>query len=155
MESLMNYICKHIWENKNYIIGIDGGTGAGKTTLTDELSHRLKAIGLSTLTLHIDDFIHKRNIRYDSSKDEWLCFYSLQWRYDYLINEILSNVKNKQSINKYIEMYDKKIDEYKEIKLVVESPYIILLEGVFLQRKELRKFLDYTIFIDVPRNVRD
>ena len=31
---------------------------------------------------------------------------------------------------------------------------VLLLEGVFLQRKELRSYLDYVIYLDVPQEVR-
>ncbi|KOA19205.1 uridine kinase [Clostridium homopropionicum DSM 5847] len=154
MDSILAEIQKNVYHNKNYVVGIDGGTGAGKSTLVHSLQCQLEKLGLNTITLHIDDFIHKRNVRYDNSKEEWLCFYNLQWRYDYLTNEILIPAKTNQDINKNIEIYNKQIDEYKNISIIAKAPYIVILEGIFLQRKELEKFLDYTIFIDIPRKER-
>lgn len=154
MNSILAKIQKNMYYNKNYVVGIDGGTGAGKSTLADSLQCQLKKLGLTIITLHIDDFIHKKSIRYDNSKEEWFCFYNLQWRYDYLTNEMLVPAKANQNLNKNIEIYNKQIDEYKKISLIAKTPYVVILEGIFLQRVELKKFLDYTIFIDVPREER-
>ena len=154
MEFLINKLKNEDISNRIYIIGVDGLGGAGKTTLVNSLKIQLQNENYYSYVLHIDDFIHPKRIRYDSSKEEWYCYYNLQWRYDYLVKEILSPIKNGEIIDKQIEIYNRESDEYfiQRVNLVHGS--VLILEGVFLQRKELKDYLDFIIYLDVPQEVR-
>ncbi len=136
------------------VIGIDGLGGSGKTTYAKSMEQTLSNKGIQVKLLHIDDFIHRNEIRYDDSRADWECYYYLQWRYDYLIEEILAPVQEGNSIDKQIELYDKQADQYrlKNIKMAPNS--ILIIEGVFLQRTELAPYFDYVAFIDVPKEER-
>ncbi len=135
------------------IIGIDGLGGAGKSTISEEL---LRQYGreFHIVVLHIDDFIHPKAVRYHDGYAEWKCYYDLQWRYDYLLHEIIQPVKRGEYFHKKIERYDKENDTYilKETEIPVGS--LVVIEGVFLQREELRGVFDYMIYMDVPEETR-
>ena len=137
-----------------FVLGVDGLGGSGKTTYALLLKNVLKNEGIHVEVLHIDDFIHPKEIRYDSSKLDWECYYNLQWRYDYLRMEILTPIQSGSMINKDIELYDKQNDSYigKHITLTTDS--ILMIEGVFLQRSELRSYFDYVIYIDANKESR-
>ena len=154
MEFLINKLKNEDISNRVYIIGIDGLRGAGKTTLVNSLKLQLQNENYSSYVLHIDDFIHPKRIRYDSSREEWYCYYNLQWRYDYLVKEILSPIKNGEIIDKQIEIYNKESDEYFTQRVNLVHGSVLILEGVFLQRKELKDYLDFVIYLDVPQEVR-
>ncbi|MBU5312814.1 AAA family ATPase [Tissierella carlieri] len=154
MEKLLDKIIEKRTLQKNLIIGIDGLGGAGKTTIVNSLKSQLSNRDYNTVILHIDDFIHPKNIRYNESKEEWYCYYNIQWRYDYLIKEILMAVKEGIEIDKEIEIYDKDNDIYTLEQIKISQGSIILLEGIFLQRKEIREYFDYVIYLDVPKEVR-
>lgn len=136
------------------IIGIDGLGGAGKSTISDSLYKSLTEEKYNVTLLHIDDFIHPKAIRYNDNYSEWECYYNLQWRYDYLIDKIITPIKNGTDINSEIELYDKDNDTYylSEINIPVGS--IVIIEGVFLQRNELSNVFDYMIYIDIPEEIR-
>lgn len=93
MKFLINKLKNEDISNRVYIIGVDGLGGAGKSTLANSLKLKLQNENYDSYVLHIDDFIHPKRIRYDLSKEEWYCYYNLQWRYDYLVNEILAHIK--------------------------------------------------------------
>lgn len=121
------------------IIGIDGLGGAGKTSKAKELQDILNKYGISSEILHIDDFIHPRNIRYVDSIEEWKCYYDLQWRYDY-ISSILKKFKKEETFFEEIEIYNKEADCY-DIKILELKPEtVLIIEGVFLQKKNLKTF---------------
>lgn len=136
------------------IIGIDGLGGAGKSTISDSLYKSLTEEKYNVTLLHIDDFIHPKAIRYNDNYSEWECYYNLQWRYDYLIDKIITPIKNGTDINSEIELYDKDNNTYylSEINIPVGS--IVIIEGVFLQRNELSNVFDYMIYIDIPEEIR-
>ncbi|WP_055070272.1 uridine kinase [Clostridium massiliamazoniense] len=154
MNCLLNKLKTEDLSKKIYIVGIDGLGGAGKSTIVNSLKLQLEKENYPTYILHIDDFIHPKHIRYDSTKEEWYCYYNIQWRYDYLVEEILSPIKKGNEINKVIELYDKENDKYILQSLYIPHGSILILEGVFLQRKELRNYLDFVIYLDVPQEVR-
>lgn len=136
------------------IIGIDGLGGAGKSTISQSISDLLKGERLSVIVLHIDDFIHTRSVRYNGDYEEWECYYKLQWRYDYLLDEIIFPIKKGNSITKKVELYDKDNDRYYLYEVDAPVGSIVIIEGVFLQRKELCGVFDYMIYIDIPEEVR-
>jgi uridine kinase len=108
----------------------------------------------NTVILHIDDFIYPKNIRYNESKEEWHCYYNIQWRYDYLIKEILMPIREGIEIHKEIQVYDKDNDVYILEQIKIPQGSILLLEGIFLQRKEIGEYFDYVIYLDVSKEVR-
>lgn len=135
------------------IIGIDGLGGAGKTSKAKELQDILSRHGISSEILHIDDFIHPRDIRYVDNIEEWKCYYYLQWRYDY-ISDILKKLKQEGAFFEGIEIYNKKTDCYDIKTLKIKPETVLIIEGVFLQRKELKDLFDFVMYIDVPKEER-
>lgn len=112
IESLIDELITKYNSKKVYVVGIDGLGGAGKSTVSNILKLELENKGYKCYVLHIDDFIHNKHIRYNASKEEWYCYYNIQWRYDYLVKEILLPIKNGGRIDKPIELYDKENDNY-------------------------------------------
>ncbi len=136
------------------IIGIDGLGGAGKSTVSDILKTQLTDSGYNVTLLHIDDFIHPRNVRYNSDYAEWECYYNLQWRYDYLINEVLKPVRSGADVIKDIELYDKDNDTYYPEAVNITAMGVVIIEGIFLQREELRSLFDFVVYIDISEETR-
>lgn len=140
--------------NRTIIVGIDGLGGAGKSTISEELYKLLSEENYNIALLHIDDFIHPRAVRYNDSYNEWECYYNLQWRYDYLMNEVVNPIKKGADFNAKVELYDKDNDTYFLNETNVPVGSIVIIEGVFLQRQELRGAFDYMIYIDIPEEIR-
>ena len=140
--------------NNTLIIGIDGLGGAGKSTISEKLCKHLKDEKYSVTLLHIDDFIHPRAVRYNDNYAEWECYYNLQWRYDYLLNKVIVPLKSNSDFITEIELYDKDNDTYFLNKINVPVGSIVIIEGVFLQRNELKDVFDYMIYIDIPEEIR-
>lgn len=138
---------------RTVIVGIDGLGGAGKSTVSEELYRLLGEENYSVTILHIDDFIHPKAVRYNDSYAEWECYYNLQWRYDYLINEVIMPIK-RGDFNSKIELYDKDNDTYYLRDTFIPVGSIVIIEGIFLQREELRDIFDFMIYIDIPEEVR-
>lgn len=141
-------------DNNFLVIGIDGLGGAGKSTISEELYRMLKNDKYNATLLHIDDFIHCRKIRYNDNYLEWECYYKLQWRYDYFLNNVIYPLRNSTEYCHHIELYDKANDTYFTKKVNFSIGSIVIVEGVFLQRPELKEAFDYVIYIDVSEKER-
>ena len=153
LRKLCEQILKISKSKNKIIIGIDGLGGAGKSTLANALSEHLQHTH-HVIVFHIDDFITPRNIRYNENYPEWECYYDLQWRYDYFVNDVLHPILETSCDHIEVELYDKENDTYYIEKYAVKNPTIVIVEGVFLQRKELENIYDYMIYIDIPEEVR-
>lgn len=154
MEFLINKLKGEDISNRVYIVGVDGLGGAGKSTLANSLKLQLQNENYNSYVLHIDDFIYPKHNRYDLTKEEWHCYYNVQWRYDYLVKEILFPIKSGEIIDKQIEIYNRDNDEYFTQRVNLVHGSVLILEGIFLQRKELKDYLDFIIYLDVPQEVR-
>ncbi|WP_377865260.1 kinase [Bacillus sp. R86525] len=149
-----NEIMKVIQEHKDerFIIGIDGLSRSGKTTLVKKLVENMKRSGISFHIFHIDDHITERNKRYNTGFAGWYEYYNLQWDIDWLLRNLFQKLQS--DIELELPFYHDETDscEMKEIHLPLVG--VIIVEGVFLQRKEWRDFFHYMVYLDCPREKR-
>ncbi|MBO0588830.1 uridine kinase [Sporosarcina sp. E16_8] len=132
------------------LIGIDGLGGSGKTMYANKLQQQLEG----SVILHLDDFVHKKEVRYNKNYEEWYCYYHLQWRYDYLIKKILLPLKSGLDVNDTIEAYNRETDSYILRKIEIPVGKSVIIEGVFLQRPELRPYFDTVIYLELDKETR-
>ncbi len=135
---------------KTFIIGIAGGTGSGKTTITEKVAKHF-----NHHSVHIP---HDRYYKDQSSKtmEE-----RLKTNYDHpesletdLLIEHLSQLRQGKSVA--IPEYDFTQHTRKTgITSKVSPTPLIILEGILiLENETLRNMLDLTVFVDVPADIR-
>ena len=102
-------------DNKVKIIGLSGGQGAGKSTITGALKIILKKkYGLNLCVFSIDDFYKTKKERYKMSKKNHPLFLTrgVPGTHDLnLINEIIKKLKRKKFKTVLIPKFDKSIDD--------------------------------------------
>lgn len=150
---LSEWIGKKVSQQNCRIIGIDGLGGAGKTTISAQISDTLADRGIPVTLLHIDDFIHPRCVRYRDDIPEWKCYYDLQWNYTPFL-ELLSAFRRDGTYCGMVSLYNKDEDSYDSQEIHIPENGVLLVEGVFLQRPELSSVFDAVIYLDVPESVR-
>lgn len=138
--------------NDRFILGLDGLSRSGKTTLSKKLCESLKEKNIPHQVLHMDDYIVEREKRYHTGHEEWIEFYQLQWDVEWLTHHFFGKLKLSNELN--LPFYDAEFDtsKMKSIQLPVHG--VIVIEGVFLQRKEWRSFFDKIVYLDCPRSKR-
>lgn len=137
-------------KQKPLIIGIAGGSGSGKTTVSKEISKRLPADRVLILTedayyndnsaLSMDE---RKKINYDHPN---------AYDTDLLIEQLQDLLDGKA-----IEMptYNFNILSRAKDTIHVEPADIIILEGILvLASEELRKFMDIKLFVDADDDIR-
>ena len=138
--------------NERFILGLDGLSRSGKTTLSKKLCEILKERNIPHLVLHIDDHIVEREKRYHTENEEWIEYYQLQWDVEWLTHQLFEKLKVSNEL--ILPFYDSTTDTsiLRTIQLPVHG--VIVIEGVFLQRKEWRIFFDKIVYLDCPRSKR-
>lgn len=151
-EKIMKEIHSAIGQNERFVLGIDGLSRAGKTTFVKKLASMLESKKIQNMIIHIDDHIVERKSRYNTGQDEWQEYYYLQWDIESL-KEILFE---KLSYSNELELpfYDHALDRHEYKELNIADKKVIIVEGIFLLRKEWNSYFDFTVFLDCPREVR-
>ncbi len=153
LNDLLHQFSKRTYHDRPFIVAIDGLSGAGKTTLTKKLKDYLECRDFEVVVIHMDDHIVERNKRYDTGHEEWYEYYYLQWNIDMLTNQLFAKLHQNPKILT-LPFYDQSTDTTSTKKINVSPASTVLIEGIFLQRKEWRDFFDYIIFLDCPRELR-
>jgi uridine kinase len=132
-------------------VAIDGRSGAGKTTLADELADRLEARGRPCLRASIDDF-HPPGYRQRAAAHGFTPEAFLREGYDYdaLRRLLLEPLGPKGSRRCRLDFWNS-FDDVPFPEDWVDAPEdaIALVDGVFLLVPLLRPHWDFTIWLDV------
>ena len=126
----------YIKDRKIKIIGLSGGQGSGKSTITGILKFILKKkYGLNLCIFSIDDFYKTKSERKKMSEKDHSLFLTrgVPGTHDIqLLNNILKKFKEKKFKNLLIPKFDKSIDDRsKKFKWqkIKKRPDIVILEG--------------------------
>lgn len=137
-------------DKRPILIGITGGTGSGKSTVSKEI---FKSIHGKDITIIEQDSYYKDQS--DLTFEE-----RIKTNYDHpfafdnkLLIEQLKTLMENKPIEKPI--YDFENHTRKKETITVESKDIIILEGILiLSEEEIRELLDIKIFVDTDSDVR-
>jgi uridine kinase len=139
-------------QHDRFILGIDGLSRSGKTTLVNRLKQWLQTEEYPAIIFHLDDYIEDRKKRYNTGNEEWYEYYTLQWDAEYLKQELFSKVHTVKELT--LRVYDEQKDSHFLKKTSIPQNCLIIIEGVFLQRPEWKSHLDYIVYLDCPRETR-
>ena len=132
-------------------VAIDGPDAAGKTTLADELVAPLQASGQKVIRASIDGFHNPAKIRFARGRSSASGYYYDSFNYGSVIESLLAPLGPGGSRRYRTATYDYRIDMPVEVPVqTAPSNAILLFDGVFLLRPELRESWDFSIFVDVP-----
>ena len=135
-------------------IGIDGVDGAGKTTFADELAQTLASGERPIIRASVDSFHNPQAIRYQRGRESPEGFFLDSFNYSALKQALLDPLSPGGSRNYFTAMFDWKSDS----PLTVAPQHaamnsILIFDGIFLHRPELRGYWDFSIFLDVAFSV--
>ena len=133
-----------------FIVGITGGTGSGKTTIVNEVN---KLFDSSDICLLSSDSYYKNNANLDFSQRDKLNYDTPEAIDFNLLNKHIDLLK--QGININVPNYCFTTHLRLENSTVLEPKKILIIEGILiLSDKNLRESIDYSVFLDCPRDVR-
>lgn len=152
VEELLTKIVCAGRQNKRVIIGVDGLSRSGKTTFVRKFASMLSEKQIENTVIHLDDHIVGRSKRYNTGQEEWREYFYLQWDVEALKNSLFENLIRSDEIE--LPYYDSDSDQHVYKKLKLTGKFVLIVEGIFLQREEWRPYFDCTVFIDCPRDIR-
>jgi uridine kinase len=133
-----------------YVVGVAGGTGSGKTTVSTRIAESLPPEWVSTIQ-HDNYYRDRPDLSYDDR---------CQLNFDHpdaLETELLISHLEKLKAGEPVEapVYDFKHHRRSEATTEVEPRKVIVVEGIltFVDPK-LRALLDLKLFVDTPADIR-
>ena len=135
-------------------VAIDGVDGAGKTHFAGELGPFLSASGRAVIRASVDGFHYPKEIRYRLGRGSPEGYY--HDAYDYkTFKEVLLNPLSPGGSGRYrTAVHD--VDAEMPVSVPeqrAEPGAILLLDGIFLHRPELRDYWDMSVWLEVPFNI--
>ncbi|WP_199175294.1 uridine kinase [Sporosarcina sp. P7] len=137
-------------KKKPVVIGITGGSGSGKTSVTKKIHEVFQ--GHSVVVIEQDDYYKDQSHlvfeeRLTTNYDHPLAFDT-----DLLIQHIHQLI-NRQAIEK--PTYDYTLHTRSTEKVTVDSQDVIILEGILvLEDERLRDLMDIKLFVDTDSDIR-
>lgn len=135
-------------------VAIDGVGASGKTVLADELAESLVSAGRVVIRASIDGFHRPRDQRYargDVSPEGYL---DDSFDYDAVKSCILVPLGPGGDLRYRTAVYDFRTESPVESsELSAEPDAVLIFDGIFILREELRKFWDFSVFVDTGFDV--
>ena len=135
-------------------VAIDGFAAAGKTTLADELVAPLEQRGRVVLRVSIDGFHNPAEIRHGRGRLCPVGYYQDSFDHEAIVRNVLTplgpdgNREFKPANYDYLNCTS--VDAACE---KAPADAILLFDGIFLQRSELKDHWDFTVFVHADFNI--
>lgn len=131
-------------------VGIDGVDAAGKTTLADELAPQIEAAGRPALRASIDRFHHPARVRHRRGRESPEGYYLDSFDHAALLESLLCPLGPGGDRRIRRAVFDHRSDSSVDAPLEnAEVDAVLLFDGVFLHRPELRAYWDFSVFLRV------
>jgi len=135
------------------LVGIAGGSGAGKTTLVNVISEKLKALASIEATIVNHDSYYKEYSHLSKTEKDKLNFDHPNSLDNHLFVEHLALLKQGQSV--LAPVYDFATHSRLTNTVIIKPSSVILVDGILLLVEPIiREILDIKIFLDTPADIR-
>ncbi|HEY2644216.1 MAG TPA: uridine kinase [Galbitalea sp.] len=144
----------HNYGEGRTIIAVDGPDGAGKTRFADNLADELRVGPRAVFRASVDDFHNPRAVRYARGRDSAEGFYRDSFDYR-TFKRVLIEPFRIGRIGSFVPAaFDVRSDQPVEPKwLSGPDDAILIVDGIFLNRSELRGLWNYSIWLDVDPGI--
>lgn len=131
-------------------VGIDGIDGSGKTTFADELVPLIETAGRPVIRASADGFHRPKSERYRLGRASPEGFYRDSYDYEALRSALLDPLSPGGSGRYRRAVFDVEADRPVDCPEEGAEPGAVLVfDGIFLHRPELRGYWDLSVYLDV------
>lgn len=134
------------------LAAVSGIDASGKGAIAAQIAAGLERAGLRVASIGLDPWHQPAGVRF-AAEDPGGTFYRSAFRFDELFERLIEPLRRDRSIVLEERLIDLATDATYEHTFRFEHVDIILLEGIFLLRRDLRPRYDVSIWIDCPFEV--
>ena len=144
----------HNYARGRTLLAVDGIDGAGKRPFADALAERLGRGGHAVFRASIDSFHRPRAARYARGEDSPEGFYKDSYDYALFRRVLVEPFKMGGSTGFVTDAFDYRRDTQVEMDWKTgPQDATLVVDGIFLNRPELRGLWNWSIWLDVPERI--
>lgn len=132
------------------LVGIDGRSGSGKSTFADELARALAARGHTVIRSTTDLFHRPRSERMQLGLTSPDGYYLHSHQVDVIIEALLAPF-GRGADDVMVGAFDEPSDMPVTLRTTVPRRAILVFDGLFVHRPELRSYWDLTVMLHADR----
>jgi len=129
------------------LVGISGIDGSGKGYVTRKVISRLERTGVRTASINVDGWLNLPAVRF-SGKRPAERFYEKALRLDEMFEKLVLPLKRHRSIRIVADFAEETMTSYRRHAYEYEDVDVIVLEGIYLFKREYRECFDLRLWID-------
>lgn len=144
----------HNYGQGRVIVAVDGIEGAGKHAFASNLAAVFREAGHEAIQASIDDFHRPRHERYRAGRETAEGFYRDSFDYQTFRRVLIDPFRLAGSAGFQLASFDLRRDvPALTTWLTAAADAILIVDGVFLNRPELRGIWNYSILLETPWDV--
>ncbi len=132
---------------RSMLVAVSGIDGSGKGYMTSKIVARLREHNLNAVGINIDGWLNLPEKRFDPHNPAEH-FYKYAIRFDEMFDQLILPLKEKRSHHVVADFAEETATEYRRHTYDFENVDIIVLEGIFLLKRDFRSHYDLSIWID-------
>lgn len=150
IDSTTNMILKAYSEPRtqpSLLVAISGIDGCGKGFVSNQLCKNLQGKGLNTTVINIDGWLNLPSKRFsDTNPAEH--FYLDAIRFEELFSELVFPLREQGRIKLAADYAEETAKEYRKHLYEYENIQVILLEGIYLLKKDFQAYYDMSFWVE-------
>lgn len=130
---------------ESLLVGISGIDAGGKGHVASRLADELRDVNVGVI--NVDGWLNLPHVRF-SDEDHGHHFYENALRLDEMFERLILPLKQKRSINITADLAEETATEFRPHNYVFDDIDIILLEGIFLFKRQYADLFDLKIWVE-------
>lgn len=129
------------------LVALSGIDGSGKSTMAQQVVERLRSQGLNAALIGLDAWHHPPEKRFNKDAPAQH-FYNHAFRFDELFEILINPLRHNRSTHITVELTRLPENDLYPHSYDLDEVDVIILEGIFLFKKELRKNHDLAFWVE-------
>ena len=133
--------------SRSLLVAVSGVDGAGKGHAAARLDAALRARGTRTALLGADGWLNLPSVRFSRTRPGEH-FYRNAFRFAEMFERLVLPLRDRRSVTLEADFTEETAPTYRRHRYDFEDVDVIVLEGVFLLKRELQSAYDLSVWID-------
>jgi uridine kinase len=133
--------------DRSLLVGISGIDASGKGFMASKLTQKLESAGNRVALINVDGWLNLPAVRF-SDRDPGIHFYRFGVRLDEMFERLIEPLKRDRSIDLVMDYTDETASEYRPHRYSFSDIDIILLEGIFIFRRQFVDLFDMSMWVE-------
>ena len=134
-------------DHRSLLVGISGIDGSGKGYVTKQIVDELQRSGNNAVAIHVDGWLNLPSVRFSHHKPAEH-FYAHAIRFDEMFSRFVLPLVRDGFIDLDMDFVEETAIRYKTRRFKHTGMDIVVLEGIFLFKKDFQHYYDVTVWID-------